>query len=95
MASTQKSREEHARAAAQKAADELAAASRREDHAHDAAPASPRAGGSGGILGSVQERARSVVGAVRSTFSGGGARRDESSATDAAATATETSAAPA
>ncbi|PVH38991.1 hypothetical protein PAHAL_5G412100 [Panicum hallii] len=84
MASTQKSREEHARAAAQKAADELDAS--RRDHAHDAAPASPRGGG--GILSSVQDSARSVVGAVRSTFSGGGgARHDESSATDAAAAA--------
>ncbi|RLN24559.1 hypothetical protein C2845_PM07G06570 [Panicum miliaceum] len=85
MASTQKSREEHARAAAQKAADELAVS--RRDHAHDAAPASPRGGG---ILSSVQDSARSVMGAVRSTFSGGGgARRDETSATDKAAAAAE------
>ncbi|KAG2596865.1 hypothetical protein PVAP13_5KG211928, partial [Panicum virgatum] len=85
LASAQKSREEHARAVAQRAADELAAVSRRDDHGHDAAPASPRGGAGAGILGSVRDRARSVVGAVRSTFSGGSDRRDESSATGAAA----------
>nr|CAB3476902.1 unnamed protein product [Digitaria exilis] len=69
MASMHKSREEHARSAAQKAADELAAASRRDDD-HQV---SPRSGGGGGILSGVQESARSVMGAVRGTFSGASA----------------------
>ncbi|WVZ71608.1 LOW QUALITY PROTEIN: hypothetical protein U9M48_020177 [Paspalum notatum var. saurae] len=72
MASMQKSREERARSAAQKAADELAAS--RRDQVHEAAAASTQGGG-GGILSSVQESARSVMGAVRSTFS-----RDDDSA---------------
>ena len=63
MASMQRSHEERAQSAAQKAADELHAARREE------APASPRGGG---ILGSVQESARSAMGAVKDTFSGGG-----------------------
>jgi len=63
MASMQRSHEERAQSAAQKAADELRAARREE------APASPRGGG---ILGSVQESARSAMGAVKDTFSGGG-----------------------
>ena len=65
MASMQRSHEERAQSAAQKAPDELHAARREE------APASPRGGG-GGILGSVQESARSAMGAVKDTFSGGG-----------------------
>ncbi|CAO2162149.1 unnamed protein product [Urochloa humidicola] len=84
MASTQKIREEHARSAAQKAADELAA-SRRDHQTHDAPPpVSPR----GGILSSVQESARSAMGAVRGAFSsssGGGG----DGATGAAASAVE------
>ncbi|CAO2198290.1 unnamed protein product [Urochloa humidicola] len=91
MASTQKIREEHARSAAQKAADELAA-SRRDHHAPHAPaapPVSPRGGGGsggGGILSSVQESARSAMGAVgRNTFSSG----DSASATGAAASAVE------
>jgi len=60
----QRSHEERAQSAAQKAADELHAARREE------APASPRGGG--GILGSVQESALSAMGAVKDTFSGGG-----------------------
>ncbi|CAO2180269.1 unnamed protein product [Urochloa humidicola] len=87
MASTQKIREEHARSAAQKAADELAA-SRRDHQTHDAPPpVSPR-GGRGGILSSVQESARSAMGAVRGAFSsssGGGG----DGATGAAASAVE------
>lgn len=70
MSSLQKSHEERAQSAAQKAADELHAA--RRDQIHDEAPASPRGGG--GILGTVQESARSVMGAVQDTFSGSGGR---------------------
>ncbi|KAL6627709.1 hypothetical protein ACP70R_031435 [Stipagrostis hirtigluma subsp. patula] len=84
MASMQKSHDERAQSAAQKAADELAA--RRDDHhGHEAAPASPR--GAGGILGSMQESARSVLGAVRGTFSssGGDAAHDSSMGTAAEA----------
>ncbi|CAL4950461.1 unnamed protein product [Urochloa decumbens] len=62
MASLQKSHEERAQSAAQKAADELHAA-RRDDEAPGARD--------GGILGSVQDSARSVTGAVHDTFSGG------------------------
>jgi hypothetical protein len=75
MASMQRSREERAQSAAQKAADELHAARREE------APASPRGGGGGGILGSVQESARSAMGTVKDTFSGGGRGVDGMSAT--------------
>ncbi|KAJ1283317.1 hypothetical protein BS78_03G119300 [Paspalum vaginatum] len=82
MASMQKSREERARSAAQKAADELAAS--RRDQVHAAAPASPRGGG-GGILSSVQESSRSAMGAVRGTFSSSGARDDDSASATAAA----------
>ncbi|CAL4976842.1 unnamed protein product [Urochloa decumbens] len=64
MASLQKSHEERAQSAAQKAADELHAA-RRDDEA-------PGARAGGGILGSVQDSARSVMGAVQDTFSGSG-----------------------
>uniref|UniRef100_A0ACD5VNQ5 Uncharacterized protein n=1 Tax=Avena sativa TaxID=4498 RepID=A0ACD5VNQ5_AVESA len=63
MASEQNRREERAQAAAQKAADELAAA-RRDMHE----PSSP--GRRTGIFSSVQESARSLLGAVRDTFSG-------------------------
>jgi hypothetical protein len=84
MASMQKSREEHARSAAQKAADELAASRRERDQVHEAAPVSPRGGGGGGILSSVRESARSAMGAVRSTFSGGGGH-DDRATTDASA----------
>ncbi|CAL4957210.1 unnamed protein product [Urochloa decumbens] len=86
MASAQKSRDEHARSAAQKAADELAASRRdRDHHAHEPpeAPVSPRGGG--GILSSVQESARSAMGAVRGAFSSSGAGHDGSSNTGAAA----------
>ncbi|KAF8724229.1 hypothetical protein HU200_021250 [Digitaria exilis] len=75
MASMHKSREEHARSAAQKAADELVAASRRDDD-----QISPRSGGGGGILSGVQESARSVMGAVRGTFSGGASAADKTAA---------------
>ncbi|AQK89286.1 hypothetical protein Zm00014a_023659 [Zea mays] len=51
MASMQKSREQRAQAAAQKAADELHAS--RQDRVPEEAPVSPRGGG--GILGSLQE----------------------------------------
>ncbi|XP_066308723.1 late embryogenesis abundant protein ECP63-like [Miscanthus floridulus] len=65
MASMQKSREERALSAAQKAADELAA-SRRDQQVHEATtPVSPRGGGGGGILSSVQESARTVMGAAK------------------------------
>ncbi|CAL4964185.1 unnamed protein product [Urochloa decumbens] len=67
MASLQKSHEERAQSAAQKAADELHAA-RRDDEA-------PGARAGGGILGSVQDSARSVMGAVQDTFSGSGGGR--------------------
>ncbi|KAJ1255027.1 hypothetical protein BS78_K296900 [Paspalum vaginatum] len=66
MASMQKRHEERAQSEAQKASDELHAA--RRDQAREEAPASPRGGG---IVGSVQESARSVMGAVQDTFSGG------------------------
>jgi hypothetical protein len=72
----QKTHEERAQSAAQRAADELHAA--RRDQVRDEAPASPRAAasdGGGGILGSVQESARSVMGAVQDTFSRGGGGR--------------------
>jgi hypothetical protein len=76
MASMQKSREEHTRSAAQRAADELAA-SRRDQQVHEATTP-------GGILSSVQESARTVMGAVRGTFSGsGGGARDDDAATAA------------
>ncbi|CAO2184931.1 unnamed protein product [Urochloa humidicola] len=68
MSSLQKSHEERAQSAAQKAADELHAARR------DEAPGA-RSGGSG-ILGSVQDSARSVMGAVHDTFSRGGGGTD-------------------
>ncbi|KAL6849973.1 hypothetical protein ACP4OV_020600 [Aristida adscensionis] len=79
MASTQESREERARSAAQKAADELAAA-RRDDRGHGQDAAAGAGSPRGGILGSLQESARSVMGAVRGTFSssGGGAGAGES-----------------
>lgn len=76
MSSMQKTHEERAQSAAQRAADELHAA--RRDQVRDEAPASPRAAasdGDGGILGSVQESARSVMGAVQDTFSRGGGGR--------------------
>ncbi|XP_062200154.1 embryonic protein DC-8-like [Phragmites australis] len=81
MASMQKRREEHAQSAARKAANELAEA--RRDH-REAAPVSPRGGG--GILGSVQESARSILGAVRGTFSSD-PRGDDSAPGGATATA--------
>ncbi|CAO2174000.1 unnamed protein product [Urochloa humidicola] len=88
MASTQKIREEHARSAAQKAADELAA-SRRDHQTHDAPPpVSPR-GGRGGILSSVQESARSAMGAVRGAFSSSSSGGGGDGATGAAASAVE------
>ncbi|CAL4957211.1 unnamed protein product [Urochloa decumbens] len=77
MASLQKSHEERAQSAAQKAVDELHAA-RRDDEA-------PGARG-GGILGSVQDSARSVMGAVHDTFSGGrGGGTDTTATVDSAA----------
>jgi hypothetical protein len=61
MASMQKSREERAEAAAHRAADELHAARRDEP-----------GGGGGGMLGTVQESARSLLGAVRDKIPGPG-----------------------
>ncbi|TVU22673.1 hypothetical protein EJB05_32388, partial [Eragrostis curvula] len=66
MASMQKSHDERAQSAAEKAADELAAARQQQQQGqHDDA--------GGGILGSVQESARSAMDAVRDTLSSGGA----------------------
>uniref|UniRef100_A0A0D9UZL9 Uncharacterized protein n=1 Tax=Leersia perrieri TaxID=77586 RepID=A0A0D9UZL9_9ORYZ len=74
MASMQKSREERAEETARRAADELHAARQ-----HDPSPAAH----GGGMLGTVQESARSLLGAVRdkvsapSSGAGGGYAADE------------------